>query len=370
MSLPVLRLAGSPYAQGLQHGRGLADRIAHNVAVYFRRFEREVKVPRPEVLHRSRAYLEVLETQSPEYLAGIRGIAEGSAQDLVEIAALNVRYEILYFGYTRKAMGTLEAGAADGCTSFALTPAASASGHLVLGQNWDWIPEVLGAVLHTTGEDGLVTAAFTEAGIFGGKLGLNSAGIGLVINGLISTGDDWSRLRKPFHVRCWEILRCRRFEEALRVVTAQERSCSANFLIGQTPDRVADIESAPDRTRRLDPEAGRLTHANHFVDPEALAVDEPLTDRRPWSCRREARLAALLDRARPATTEAIQSALQDHHDGVNAICRHPDPALPEEQRSITVTSAIMDLHERWLLVSDGQPCRRDYQRISLGGDLA
>ncbi len=53
--------------------------------------------------------------------------------------------------------------------------------------------------------DGLRTLSFTEAGIFGGKIGLNSAGLGLTVNGLTTTDDDWSRLSKPFHVRCYEI---------------------------------------------------------------------------------------------------------------------------------------------------------------------
>jgi isopenicillin-N N-acyltransferase-like protein len=51
MGLPVVRLAGSPYEQGLEHGRALRERIARNVQVYFDRFQREVKPALDEVIH-------------------------------------------------------------------------------------------------------------------------------------------------------------------------------------------------------------------------------------------------------------------------------------------------------------------------------
>src|SRR5205823_1340688 len=110
---------------------------------------------------------------------------------------------------------------------------------------------VEGAVLHTQEPDGLETLGFTEAGIIGAKLGLNSAGLGLTINGLLTTSDDWSRRVTPFHVRCYEILRQRDLDSAVKIVTNQRRACSANFLIAQAPDRAVDIEAAPDTIREI-----------------------------------------------------------------------------------------------------------------------
>ncbi|MCV4566995.1 hypothetical protein OFB72_31030, partial [Escherichia coli] len=64
--------------------------------------------------------------------------------------------------------------APNGCTAFALLPAHSADGALWMGQNWDWIEDAKGALQHVTEPDGTRVLAFTEAGIFGGKIGLNS----------------------------------------------------------------------------------------------------------------------------------------------------------------------------------------------------
>lgn len=361
MTLPSVHLTGSPEQQGQAHGEALRERVRHNVAVYFDRFAREAGLPRDETLRRAGLYLQAVERGAPDYAAGMRGIAAGAGVSLAEIAALNVRYEILYYQYTQKAVEAV----ADGCTSFAVLPEASANGHLLLGQNWDWIPEVLGAVLHTRGPDGLETLAFTEAGIFGGKIGLNSAGLGLCVNGLLSADDDWSALRRPFHVRCREILASRDLEAAVRVITGEDRSCSTNFLIAQAPDRVADVEAAPRSFRLLGPLGGRLTHANHFEDPEAMGVEQPVTDRSYLSCNRARRMDALLGDAAPVSVPRLQELLRSHEEHPNSICRHPDPALPETQRSITVTSAIMDLAERRLWLTDRQPCENPFQEFRL-----
>ncbi|MDQ3810121.1 MAG: C45 family autoproteolytic acyltransferase/hydrolase, partial [Chloroflexota bacterium] len=195
MVLPVLHLEGQPYDQGRQHGLALGDRIVDNLDLYFERFEREGRISASEAWRRAEHHLPGFEGHP--YLDAMRGVADGAGQDLVDILALNLRYELLYFQFGYNAM-------VDGCTSFGIQPEAAANGHLLLGQNWDWIPGVRGAVLHTLEADGLETLSFTEAGIVGGKIGLNSAGLGLAINGLLSSVDDWSRREPPFHLRCYE----------------------------------------------------------------------------------------------------------------------------------------------------------------------
>jgi isopenicillin-N N-acyltransferase like protein len=358
MSLPVLHLTGTPYEQGLQHGQVLKEQIAHNLAVYFDRFEREVGLPRAEVLARAARYLKAISSQSRDYFAGLRGIADATRFNLHDLAALNVRYEILYYQLGANAM-------ADGCTAFAVAPGASASGRLLLGQNWDWIPQVQGALVHTVEPDGLETLSFTEAGIFSGKIGLNSVGLGLAINGVTSTSDDWSRLSKPFHVRCYEILRARDVAAAVDVVAKAERACSTNFLIAQAPDHVVNVEAAPESVRMLGCDGGCLVHTNHFLDPGALGVAEPPTTWRPRSLHRLERMSALLQAARPLTIEHLQSCLRDHDRHPYSICRHESPPDPPEQHYITVTSIIIDLDAREIYLTDGPPCASDYEKVAL-----
>jgi isopenicillin-N N-acyltransferase-like protein len=356
VTLPVLHLDGVPFDQGRQHGLALAERVAVNLDVYFDRFQREGKLTPTEVRARAEHYLTVLD-RTP-YMDGMRGVAEGANQDLIDIVALNLRYELLYFQYGYCAM-------VDGCTSFAVLPDASANGHLLIGQNWDWIPQVLGAVVHSVEPGGLETLSFTEAGIVGGKIGLNSAGVGLAINGLLTTVDDWSRREAPFHMRCYEILRARSLEDASAFVTGTPRACSTNFVLGQAPGSAVGLEAAPDALRRLEPLDGVLVHANHFLDPDSLGVEEPPAERRPHSYHRQARLETLLEARRPVAIGDLEVVLRDHDDYPDGICRHQNLDDPDEERYITVTSAIMDLADLSLRLTDGPPCEHLYAGYSL-----
>ncbi|HEY8597535.1 MAG TPA: C45 family peptidase [Thermomicrobiales bacterium] len=362
MTLPLLRLTGSPYEQGLAHGRALWSAIAQNLDIYFARFEREAKLAPDVVLARARRYAEAIAATDPDYHAGMRGIAAGAGCDFDRIAALNVRYELLYYQFGQNATTVRNP---DGCTAFAIGPAVSANGHLLIGENWDWIPEVRGALIHTGEPDGFATLAFTEAGIFGAKIGLNSAGLGLVINGMTTTDDDWSRLSLPFHARCRAILHARDLDTATAIVTAAPRACAANFLLAQIPDRILDIEAAPDRTRHWDATAGRLCHTNHFLDPRALGIVEPEIERGPDSQDRLARMQDLLNEEQVITFDALATALRDSAGAPDAICRHPDLTQPPEERYATVVSVIIDLHAQTLWISDGPPDQVPYTRLAL-----
>lgn len=369
MTLPVIPLSGTPHAQGLRHGQALRDRVGQNVALYFERFEREVGLPRREVHRIVGLYAEAIARQNPAYYAGMQGVAEGSGAALADIAALNLRYEILYYQFGKNAIAAASVrpeGTMDGCMAFAALPEATASGHLLMGQNWDWIPEVQGAVLQTTDDDGFQTLTYTEAGIVGAKIGLNTVGLGLCINGMTTVDDDWSRLARPFHVRCWEILRCRSIEAAQAVITREARSCSTNFLLAQAPGRVVDVEAAPDKINLLGCDlSGCLTHANHFIDPEALGIEEAPNERRLFSRRRAARLSELLHSCLPLTVEAIQETLRDRQDDPFGICRHRNPDEPPEMHYTTVTAVVMDLEMRTIHLTDGLPDTAPFQTVSL-----
>jgi isopenicillin-N N-acyltransferase-like protein len=357
VTLALVELVGEPFDQGRQHGAALRDQIAHNLAVYYERFRREAHLEAAEVRRRAAHYAPLLEGYA-DYFATLRGVADSSGQDLLDMVMLNVRYELLYYQYS-----VLPVGSPDGCTSFAALPAAT-DGHLLMGENWDWIPDIEGALLHTR-EPGLDTLSFTEAGIVGGKIGLNSAGLGLAINGLLSTSDDWSRLVKPFHVRCYEILRQTNLEAAAAIVSESQRACSANFVLAQAPDRAVDIEAAPDTTCALGPRRGALAHSNHFLEPVHLGVDEPASERRPHTYTRMERMRSLLDTYRPLSVKSLQVCLRDHDNHPDSVCRHEHPDDPPEEACVTVISAIMDLEDRSLWISDGPPCERPYTQFNL-----
>lgn len=353
----MLTLSGSPYEQGLAHGKQARELIAHNLKTYFYRLARETKLLRTAVLQRAKLYLDAIERTARPYAQAMRGVAEGSGFDLLEIAALNARYELIYSEVTQQSLAK-----AKGCTSFALLPSKTANGHLLLGENWDWIPEARGLVLkiHEPGVPQII--CFTEAGIVGGKMGLNSAGLGLAINGLNSEQDDWSRLQKPFHVRCWEILRSAEFEQAVHIVTEGERGVSANFLIAQAPESVIDLETAPTGISQLFAQDGWLAHTNHFINPKAAGLTrEVQPSKRPSTQQRLARAQHLLHNSKKLDIEGAKEILRDHDDHPYSLCRHSDPNFPPEERYQSVVSVVMDLTEKSFAIASGPPCQYEYR---------
>ena len=361
MSLRHLKFTGTSYEQALSHGEALKESIENNISVYTDRFYKEAGISKQALLENTSVYYDKLKDQSPEYIKAIEGIALSSNLPLLEIAMLNLRYELLYY-----ALGKLyQEGVIDGCTSFALLPGLVKKTHLVMGQNWDWIPEVECVLISNFDSDGLSRISFTEAGIFAGKPGMNSQGIGLAVNGMYSSADNWKRFEKPFHVRCFEVLRSSTIEQAMNVLTGTPRSCTANFIIGEYPDKIVNIELAPDTFLNFYPNQGLLTHANNFADPNNMDVSEPPNPRRHLSAFRHERMKILLSTQKILDMKMIQNTLKDHEHHPQSLCRHRDNDLPKSQQTITKTSMIMDLEDLNIWATDGQPCMAEFEKFSL-----
>lgn len=363
--LPYLQLFGSPFDQGHAQGTAWAEQIAHNLELYFRRFEVECKLPPSEARERGARYFQAIREQNPAYAQGLEGIAAGSGQPLIDIATLNVRYEIVYHQFAQDTPPVYPAREPpNGCTAFALMPAHSADGHLWMGQNWDWMEGVQGALQHITEPDGTRILAFTEAGIFGGKIGLNSHGLGLCINGLVSVGDNWAGLGKPFHLRTYEVLRQKTLEAAQAVVLEEPRTASGNFLLGQGAQAV-DLEVSPQGVCRWQDER-QLVHANHYLAPERYGIAVPPIEWLDRSHHRGERLGLRLGEVEKPGLEDLKAALSDRDGAPYAVCRTASPeeyALGEPYR--TVASVIMNLGTQELWISDGPPHENPYVRYQV-----
>ena len=368
-SIPLLATEGDAHACGLAHGRRFAQEIADNLATYLRRFavsglDRERAFAEAETWHTAIA------AQSPAYAEEMRGIADGSGQSEATIALLNARYELAFtlFGQEarqeaarQEAVKQLVAIGPDGCTTFGLLPEATADHHTWLGQNWDWLEGVHGRtfVLQARRKAQPSFICLTEAGIAGGKMGVNECGIGLVENGLASSHDGCNPYQKPFHVRCREVLDAQDFDEAARPVADTPRTCSANFVIGAAGGQIVDLETSPDHVTRLYPEAGAITHSNHFLAPgHGESLLETIA---PNTLYRAERMRELLAPQRgPVSFDRMRAAAAYHFGAPSGICRHPDASQPAVTRTMTLGAVLIDLDARTMHVANGPPCSNEY----------
>ncbi len=367
--IALLTTEGDAHDCGIAHGRRFAREIADNVETYLRRFAAS-GLDRDAAFGEAERWRQAIDAQSPGYAEEMRGIAEGCGQSETAIALLNARYELAFtlFGQeaAKQGAGKRELVGPDGCTTFGLLPQATADRHAWLGQNWDWLEGVHGRtfVLRARRKGKPSFVALTEAGIAGGKMGVNECGIGLVENGLASSHDGRHPYRKPFHVRCREVLDADRPAEATRPVTDMPRTCSANFVIGAAGGPIVDLESSPDHVSRLDPQDGIITHSNHFLTP---GHGESLLEKiSPNTLYRADRMRALLERGRGVLSFAdMRAAATDHFGAPYAICRHPDAREPSARRTMTVGAVLIDLDARVMHVANGPPCSNEYVAFGL-----
>ena len=373
--LTVLDLGADPRERGKIHGRTMRPEISANYATYMERFQAGGAAP-ATVLEQSDAWAAFIARDNAEYAEEMAGIAAGADLSLTEIAMLNARYELAYCLFGSEAQSINRQTEPDGCTAFGLLPEMTAGGHTWIGQNWDWLQNIRGRcfLMRVTrgsepGKGKPDFAGFTEAGIVGCKMGVNAAGIGLCVNGLVTARDGANGMRKPFHVRCREILDAWTFDKALLPIVQTDRTCSTNFLIGHADGEIIDIEATPDYCSYIYPSNGLLTHANHLVRETRIASEfERIA---PHSLYRAHRLERLLRRSTGKIgLDTIHAALSDHFSAPASICRHPDTTLPEAKRAISVASVAVDLNSRTLYVTDGQPCQSEFQAMPLHANVA
>jgi isopenicillin-N N-acyltransferase like protein len=345
-----LALKGEPYDLGYQHGRRLAAAIADNVEVYFTLFKHYAGLDREAVFGRAADFVRLIGAFDEDLMTEIRGIAEGSGRSLEEIVALNSRTEIMF----REGAHLLHGE----CTSMAATPEASLSQNTLIAQNWDWMPRIQRNCvlldLEQRGKPRVLT--FTEAG-FVGKIGMNSAGLGLCCNLLVT---PQTRPGIPFHVLCRRILDSSSIGEAIGVLMTSESGASGNFLVAHAEGEAVDIEKTPTGTDYLYGSTGVLAHTNHFES--RLVVEDQGRKLLPDSILRYCRAGKLLGRSTgEVEISTLQAILRDHVNRPSSICRHADLRAHELERLQTNASIVMDLSGGVMLICKGQPCEGQYE---------
>jgi isopenicillin-N N-acyltransferase-like protein len=373
MLFPQITLSGAPYERGRHYGTQAAPQIRRSIASYALLFAYERGFDWQAAQTEARAYLPVLETQVPDLLAEMQGIADGAGRRLLEIVALNARTELLggvssgqhpaFAEATgrNKARGVPELTE---CTTMAALPGATASNTTLLAQTWDWLRSQRKAcVVLRVKEPGcpdLLT--LTEAGIIA-KIGLNSAGLGVCLNILRSTSDGL-RPALPIHVLLRRLLQMTTYQEAQSLVQQTPAAASSCISIAAAGQAVS-LEITPDSTAALEPHNSLLVHTNHCLLRSTSTYEcahDPASSTQP---RYERATTLMQQQHGHITCETMMDVLRDQQGAPLCICRTADTALPMVEQRETVAAVVLDLHERVMHLAPDRPCDVDFVPLAL-----
>jgi isopenicillin-N N-acyltransferase like protein len=361
VTFPRVLVEGSARERGRSYGEQARERVQRSVDAYREVFAAYAGWNWATVTEHAGAYRRAIERFDPTYLEEIRGIAEGAALGEADILAINVRTEVMFAAKARDAADRQVGG----CSAFAVTPARSANGRTLIGQNWDWLlhsAETV-VVLEVEQPDRPDFVTVVEAGLLA-KTGMNSSGIGLVTNALVSDTDRGVP-GIPYHVALRAILDTESISDAFAVLQRGSRSSSANYLVAHTDGLAVDIEAAPGELGTLFlqfPNDGLLLHTNHFTSERFRGVDVGLWVM-PDSPFRLQRLHEQVDPTHALALDDFRTALADHANHPSGVCCHPDPRWQPLEQAETVASVLMDLEARRMWLADGRPCTAPYEEL-------
>ena len=216
---PILTIElnqADPKKRGQIYGEAARERIHAILDKYHEIFQCITGETWEKTVERGEPFVSKAQVFAPDLVEEIRGIAEGADRGFMDIFLLNARSEILFNSQVLS----------QECTTVAALPESTTNGETLLAQNWDWYKEVKNCqVILKIGqrEDKPALITFTEAGQLA-KIGMNAAGIGLVVNNLVSA------LGRP------EPVLLESFVEAERFAGTCYRAANWRYL-GQTTGR-------------------------------------------------------------------------------------------------------------------------------------
>ena len=351
---PIVSVSGSRYECGYQHGEQARELVRRNIDYYFGWWSRNLKMTRQDVYNRADSVIEVCKEYDAGLVEEMQGIADAVDSDLEAIVSMNGRYELAWAS---------PAQLLDGCTCIGALPRRYEMGNTLLAQNWDYRVDLNGAciVLKAKVGDGPVVLMHTEAGIIGQK-GLNSNGIGIVINAMVSDRDHLGE-SVPFFLVCRKMLDSPRFSDAAKALLNARRSLSYNVMLAGE-GMLVDLEAHPEDVSIIYPEDGVLAHTNHFVGDRAFKVKDNFVLIETSSINRYIKAREMLASSEAHSFESFKEILCDHFDYPTSICHHPNPENNEDHQEETVSSVFMIPEKRLFMYTAGPPCSNPYNVVS------
>ncbi|HEX8095809.1 C45 family autoproteolytic acyltransferase/hydolase [Jatrophihabitans sp.] len=357
----MLRIAGGePGQRAAALAAGSEAWLPGALAVYDRLFAAAGLQP-ARVRQLALAARDALIGWAPDLAAELDGYAEASSLPRWRLHALNARTELL----------AAAGGASRGECS--VVAGANQAGVMIGAQTWDWHQELSGgwAVLEYR-QARYPFQTLTEAGLLA-KIGVNSAGLGVLFN-ILAHRSDTGDGGVPVHAVARRILDSAGDVEAgISILRSAPLSASSCFTLLDCR-RVACLEATPAGVAELPP-ARWSVHTNHFQDPGLAANGLPMEPGSDSLARQQVLLARSAgDRAsgsgspdggsgspaagRGPSAEDLADLLCAHEADGAAVCCHAEAAAPLGTGWQTLATVALEPAGRRMSVLAGGPCER------------
>jgi len=361
-SIPLLELEGTPYDRGRRHGEKLADHIRELSALETQDLIKATGMSDAEFLGLADRYLPYAASYAPDLVDEMKGIADGAALPLERIFLLNAFLD-LYDMFVPENRLRL----ARGCTTFGVNSAGTDEGVTLIGQTYDLARHFQGhgVVLHITSPDGGRQLVYTFAGILG-CAGVNSVGLGLVINKLHPM-DGHPGVPYPMVVR--RVLSQPRLTHAVGFIVSAHRASGINYLIGDKSELI-DVETTATKFDVLYACDNYYVHTNHYVSPTLKQYDASVLtmERRPARAHsrvRYGRATSLLGglvRKGQVSLQQLVEITKDHGDHPMGICHHSYELSPECSGK-TIATMVMRPSSGEMYIANGNACETEFVKL-------
>jgi isopenicillin-N N-acyltransferase-like protein len=295
--------------------------------------------------------LHTLEQWSAPLAEELHGMADGAAQSAERLAGINARTEVL------AALGTQLRGE---CSTVVFLGDEFAQP--VAMQNWDWFAGMADNWLVWTipHEDGRVTTTVTEYGILG-KIGINSAGVGVLFNILHHTSDGTRSDGVPVHLLARQVLdSATDANTALAAIAGAQVNASTAMTVvagtaaGKTATTAEVWPHGPEFV--LPNPDGLLLHTNHFLASAAQPGDTEPRDSPDTLNRYEVLQRSLHPRRDKITAADVREVLTSHVGDSGAICCHPAADAAIDEQYATLATVELDFDAQTVVATAGNPC--------------
>ena len=314
-------------------------------------------LPYSRYLELANRYLPYAEAYAPELVLEIRAQAEAASVDFHALLAHNFFLDFDDLAYPFLADQLLF-----GCTSFGLEKSITTTNQAYIGQNYDYrsVFKGMDCLLHLKPNKLPEAFIWSVVGVIG-CAGINSAGIGVVINKLVPSD---SRVGVPHAFIVRKILQQERLGDAVEAVISAKRSTGINYLLGDSSGQMISLETTATNYEPIYPQNGNIVHSNHYLVNNLRAYERFRLPYSNDSIVRYGRMVKILgEGSERFDLDSIKLILEDHQNFPYSICRHEGENLHHDLLGKTLGSIIINLSARKMLVASGNPCENEFQEF-------